>query len=182
MKNLTLRIAFGGLLTLGLILPLAAATALAGPPEQGEIAPDFTLTTLDGAKTLTLSDFRGEVVYIDFWASWCGPCRRAFPEVKELYKEYSKAGLEVLAVSLDKTTKPAIKFFDKQEALFPGLHDLGGKVATKYGVKSIPTAIIVGPDGKIAMRMTGFDPKKLPQIKSTIEGLLESTEKHGDKS
>ena len=155
MKIRPIRIATRALLALGLILTIAAPS-LADPAEQGAVAPDFTLKTLDGEREMTLSDLRGGVVYIDFWASWCGPCRRAFPEVKSLYSEYGGDDFEVLAVSLDRTTPPAIKFFDKQEAAFPGLHDAGGLVARQYGVQSIPTAIIVGPDGKIAKRMTGY--------------------------
>ena len=170
MKNTALRPALHGLIALSLLLPLAA---FAAPPAEGELAPDFTLKTLDGESTLSLSDYSGKVVYIDFWASWCGPCRRAFPEVKALYSEYGPEGLEVLAVSLDRKTPPAIKFFDEQKVTFPGLHDDQGKVAAVYGVQSIPMAVIIGPDGKIAMKMIGFDPRKLPEIKETIEGLLQ---------
>jgi thiol-disulfide isomerase/thioredoxin len=174
MKITAIRIATRALLVFGLVLTIAAP-GLAGPAEQGALAPDFTLKTLDGEQELTLSDLRGGVVYIDFWASWCGPCRRAFPEVKSLYSDYGGNGFKVLAVSLDRTTPPAIKFFDKQEVNFPGLHDAGGLIARKYGVQSIPTAIIVGPDGKIAKRMTGFDPRQLPAIRAAIEELIEST-------
>ncbi len=157
-----------GLLLLGLALPAAA-----GLPDLGQAAPDFTLKTLDGEQEYTLSELDGKVVYIDFWASWCGPCRRSFPEVEKLYGEFKDQGFLVLAVSIDQKHAAAVKFFDKQGSEFPGLYDEGGKVAMRYGVRNIPTAILVASDGKVAHSAIGFDPRKLPELRSKIEGLLE---------
>jgi cytochrome c biogenesis protein CcmG, thiol:disulfide interchange protein DsbE len=164
------------------ILSLAALAALlmAFPVQAmtnvGDVAPEFSLKTLDGETEINLSDYAGKVVYLDFWASWCGPCRRAFPEVKKLHAEYAEQGMEVLAISLDKSPSPAIKFMAQQDASFLALFDAGSRTAQAYGVRSIPTTIIVGPDGKVAYNMVGFNPNKVPEIQKTIDELLTQVE------
>jgi len=162
-------------------LAAAAALLLALPalaaPGIGDKAPDFKLKTLNGDKEISLADLRGKVVYLDFWASWCGPCRRSFPEVKKLHQEYKDKGMEVLAISLDRSPEPAIKFMAEQMAGFESLFDMNGGVANGlFGVRSIPTTVIIGPDGTIAYSMIGFNPAKVGEIKSTIEGLLAKVE------
>jgi len=171
MKKALLTLAAAALLALGSILPAGAI------PPVGSEAPDFTLKSLDGKTTYTLSELRGQVVYLDFWASWCGPCRRSFPEVMSLYEEYKEKGFVVLAVSIDRTVEAAAGFMAKQKAPFPAVFDTKGAVATRYGVSSIPSAILVGPDGKIAHSAIGFDPRRVPELKKTIEGLLTDTAK-----
>ncbi|MDP6796922.1 MAG: TlpA disulfide reductase family protein [Candidatus Krumholzibacteria bacterium] len=163
-----------GVLSLTLLLgSLWFAPALAQLPEVGKPAPDFTLMDLDGELQYTLSALQdSSVVYLDFWASWCGPCRRAFPEVMKLYEEYSEQGLEVLAISLDRSEGPAKQFIKKQGSEFPALIDVGAKVARIYGASSIPTTVIVAPDGTVAYAAVGFDPRKMTEIRNVIEGLL----------
>jgi peroxiredoxin len=156
--------------TFGLAQPAAALTAV------GETAPDFTLSSLDGKASYTLSELRGQVVYLDFWASWCGPCRRSFPEVQALHAEYKDRPFRVLAVSIDRKAADGIKFLEAQQVGFPSVFDEGGKVATRFGVQSIPSAFVIGPDGKIAHSAVGFDPRGLPQLKAKIEGLLSAAE------
>jgi len=167
------RISALSLMALTLVLLALPALAL---PKIGEKAPDFTLKTLSGDSEVKLSDLQGKVVYIDFWASWCGPCRRSFPEVKKLQEAYADQGMEVLAISLDKSPSPAIRFMAQQDTGFLGLFDEGSSTALTYGVKSIPTTIILGPDGKVAFSMVGFNPNKVGDIKKTIEGLLPQVE------
>ncbi len=157
-------------MTLGLAQPALALTPV------GEQAPDFTLSSLDGKETYTLSELRGQVVYLDFWASWCGPCRRSFPEVQALHKEYKGRPFRVLAVSLDRKAADGLKFLEAQQAGFPSVFDEGGKVATRFGVQSIPSAFVIGPDGKVAHSAVGFDPRGVPQLKAKIEGLIAAAE------
>jgi len=157
-------------LTLGLAVPAVALTPV------GETAPDFTLSSLDGKESYTLSELRGQVVYLDFWASWCGPCRRSFPEVQALHAQYKDRPFRVLAVSLDRNAADGIKFLQAQKVGFPSVFDEGGKVATRFGVQSIPSAFVIGPDGKVAHSAVGFDPRGLPQLKTKIEGLLATAE------
>jgi peroxiredoxin len=170
MKN---RISILSLTALAALLLAIPALAL---PKVGDEAPDFTLKSLDGSTEITLSELEGKVVYLDFWASWCAPCRRAFPEVKKLHEEYADKGMEVLAISLDRSPAPAIKFMAEQGVGFESLFDAGGGAASRYGVRSIPTTVIVGPDGKVAYSMKGFNPMKVGELKETIEGLLAQVE------
>ncbi len=164
------------ILSLAALAALLLAFPVQAMPNVGDVAPEFSLKTLNGETEINLSDYAGKIVYLDFWASWCGPCRRAFPEVKKLHAEYLDQGMEVLAISLDKSPSPAIKFMAQQEAAFTSLFDAGSATALAYGVRSIPTTIIVGPDGKVAFSMIGFNPNKVPEIKETIEKLLTQVE------
>lgn len=127
----------------------------------GDIAPEIEMQSPDG-KTLKLSDLRGKIVLIDFWASWCGPCRRENPNVVAAYKKYEKAkfknakGFEIFNVSLDKNAT-AWKRAIEQDQLTWKYHvsDLKGwnnEAAKKYGVRSIPTNFLIDAEGKIISR------------------------------
>jgi thiol-disulfide isomerase/thioredoxin len=163
-------------LILAALLALFGALPLMALPQVGESAPDFTLKTLDGEHEYTLSALKGKVVYLDFWASWCSPCRKAFPEVMELHEQYKEQGLEVLAISLDQAPGPAKKFIAQQKSLFPALFDAQKTAAVKYGIRSIPSTVIVDAEGKVAFTMIGFDPRKVGQIHELLDGLLEHAE------
>lgn len=170
MKNPMNRLILAALLALFGTMPLMAL------PQVGEVAPDFTLRTLDGEMQYQLSELKGQVVYLDFWASWCGPCRRAFPEVMKLHDEFAEKGLEVLAISLDKAPGPAKQFIAKQGSTFPALFDASQKAAVGYGVRSIPSTVIVDAEGKVAFSMVGFDPRRVAEITEIIETLLADVE------
>ncbi len=113
---------------------------------------EITGLTLDGRK-ISLSDYKGKVVLIDFWATWCGPCLKEIPNVYQNYAMYHKRGFEVLAVSLDKNMDDIQEFIAKNNPPWPILADMHPnnpvKMAAKYNVRAIPTMILVGPDGKI---------------------------------
>jgi len=170
------------ILSLAVLAALLLALPASALPGAGDVAPEFSLKTLNGESEITLSDLKGKVVYLDFWASWCGPCRKAFPEVKSLHAEYADQGMEVLAISLDRSPSPAIRFMAQQKAGFPALFDAGSKTAGAYGVRSIPSTVIVGPDGRVAYSMIGFNPGKVGEIKKTIEELLTQVEIPEEKS
>ena len=137
-----------------LIAPLKKRINTATGFGRGEIAPDFVQKTPAG-EDLKLSDLRGKIVLVDFWASWCGPCRRENPHVKKLYEKYSHRGFEVLGVSLDRT-ESAWKRAIKQDGLeWEHVSDLKGwknEVAKMYSVSSIPHTILLDQDGRIIAR------------------------------
>jgi thiol-disulfide isomerase/thioredoxin len=121
----------------------------------GEEAADIILTSPDG-KTVQLSKLKGKMVLIDFWASWCGPCRRENPNVVEAYEKYNKVkfknakGFEVFSVSLDKSEEPWKKAIKKDKLTWPNHGwDKAGKARTAYNVRYIPTAFLVDGDGVI---------------------------------
>jgi len=155
-----------------LLLALAAGPAAAADGDAA-LAPDFTLSTLDGEEEITLSELRGKVVYLDFWASWCGPCRQSFPEIKKLHADYGESDFVVLAVNLDRQASAGLNFMARQKADFLAVHDKGGKVAGRYGVRGIPTTVLIGADGRIAHQVSGFHPRMMPDLKARIESLLE---------
>lgn len=124
-------------------------------PKDGMRAMDFTLINNKG-KEVSLSDYKGKVVLIDFWASWCGPCRKENPNVVEAYKKYKdKAfktgkGFEVLSVSLDRGEAPWLKAIKDDRLVWKGhVWDKDGAVSTKYGVRSIPYGFLIDGEGKI---------------------------------
>lgn len=120
----------------------------------GGIAPDFEQNTLDG-QPMKLSSLRGKVVLVDFWASWCGPCRRENPHVVKLYDKYKSKGFEVLGVSLDRTKGAWEKAIAKDKLTWSHVSDLKGwknVVAKQYSVTSIPHTILLDQEGKILAR------------------------------
>lgn len=134
---------------------LAAAARAAGPVQVGKAAPDISLPSPDG-KTYTLSDLKGKVVLIDFWASWCGPCRRENPSVVKVYDKYNKDGFEVFSVSLDRANQKQrwVDAIAKDNLKWPyHVSDLKfwqSAPARMYGVSSIPRTFLVDREGNIA--------------------------------
>src|SRR3989337_1339414 len=116
---------------------------------EGEIAPDFTLKDLDGVEK-SLKEFRGKVVLLNFWATWCSPCRIEIPSMVELYKKYKDRGLEIIGVNLDKLGRSGVEQFSKEYNIsFPVLLDPAGEVGTNYGIVALPTTFILDRKGKI---------------------------------
>lgn len=129
------------------------------PALVGQLAPDFSATTVDG-RSVSLADFRGQKnVVVSFWASWCGPCRLEMPTLTKFYQTNHDASsdFEILAVSIDDDPQDARDFATAQKLNFPVLLDSKKKVADAYGVEGIPTMFIVGKDGKITYGHVGFD-------------------------
>ncbi len=161
------------ILTLVLLFCLATAAhagkfaAGAGSPVP---APAFNLPTLAG--TVSLDSLRGKVVYVDFWASWCGPCRQSFPWMKSLSDRYAGKGLVIVAINLDKDRKAAEEFLARYPAPFVVAFDPSGKTAKAFKVWGMPTSYIVGPTGAILSAHSGFDPKHTVMIESQIQQAL----------
>ncbi len=123
--------------------------------EAGAVAPDFTLPTDKGGKQ-SLSSYKGKYVMIDFWASWCGPCRASFPAIVKLNDEYDKR-LIILGVSLDRSEAAWRKALAEEKCTWTQVWDGKGEVAKTYAVSAIPLLVLVGPDGKIIGRYSKAD-------------------------
>ena len=114
-------------------------------------APDFTVYDIDG-NSHRLSDFQGKPVILNFWASWCGPCRQEMPEVKKIYEQYKDKGFDIVGVSLDNNKKAWVGAINKMELPWHHISDLKGwqcEGAAVYGINAIPATILYGPDGKV---------------------------------
>ena len=127
--------------------------ALSNPLAVGKLAPDFEEVCRDGSSKLKLSSLRGKIILLDFWASWCAPCRRENPNVVKLYNKYKNDGFTVLSVSLDSNKDKWIEAIAKDSLIWPNhVSDLGGwrsKVSKLYGVSSIPFTVLIDSEGKI---------------------------------
>ncbi|MES2720815.1 MAG: TlpA disulfide reductase family protein [Pseudomonadota bacterium] len=134
-------------------LALLPGSALALP--AGEPAPDFTLPDSDG-KSVSLASLRGQFVYVDFWASWCGPCRQSFPWMNQLSLRARKAALKVVAVNVDENRGDAAAFLRQLPASFTVLYDPAGRVAASYLLPGMPTSFLIGPDGRVRWTHIGF--------------------------
>lgn len=140
---------------------------------KGDEAPDFTLSDLNGSD-VRLSDLRGKVVLIEFWATWCPPCRESIPAMNEIYKRYNEKGLVILGISVDKGQNVAedLRAFVKEYSiLYPVLID-SKNINNLYGVYSIPTTFLIDKDGKVILKNIGFSPELEDKLSKEIERLL----------
>lgn len=134
-------------------------------------APDFTLKNLEGTN-LRLEEYRGQVVLINFWASWCGPCRQEMPLLERIHQRYQDAGFAVLGVNVEGEAAAARKITDKTKVTFPVLIDAGQKVSEEYNVEAMPSTVLVDRDGVVRYIHRGYKPgdevKYLEVVKSLI--------------
>lgn len=155
-------------LVITVIALMLGACAKSSAIEIGETAPDFTLTDLNGNK-VSLSQFSGKVIILDFFASWCPPCRQEIPDFIELQKSYEDKGFTMVGVALE-NVKEAKEFAAKTGINYPVLID-DGKVSAQYGpVRSIPTTFVIGKDSKITKLYIGYRAKDI--FENDIKELL----------
>lgn len=148
-------------------------SSLTEAPRVGHLAPDFVLQTLDG-REVRLSDYRGHVVFLNFWATWCGPCKIEMPAMEHLYREFRPKGFAVLAVSSDadgaSVTKP---YRDALGLTFTIAHDPELVVAHLYGVRSLPLTFLVDREGVITHQIFGARNWEDAEARTGIRQLLQ---------
>ena len=142
----------------GLVAAGCSSTSSPGT-RVGDQAPDFSLSALDGTD-VSLSELRGNGVLLNFWASWCGPCRAEMPYLQQIHDEWSYLGVVVLTVNLEESPTTVKKFMTENHLTFPVLLDTQAEVAKAYGVSAIPTTLLIDKDGIIKERKVGSFPNK----------------------
>ena len=118
-------------------------------------APDFTLKSNQG-KNIRLQDLRGEVILLNFWASWCGPCRQEMPLMNDIYEEYKDLGFTILAVNVDEDSADADRFLKAVPVDFPVLYDSDSKISEMYQVDAMPTTVLIDRDGNKRFHHRGY--------------------------
>jgi len=149
------------------------ATETMHPASRTLVAPDFALPDLEG-NARRPSDFRGKVVLLNFWATWCPPCRAEMPSMETLYQAYKDQGFEILAVSSDVQGAAIVQpFMEKYRLSFPALLDTTGRVNGMYGVRSIPTSYLLDRQGQVVSRELGARNWANAEARALIASLLE---------
>jgi peroxiredoxin len=152
------------------ILPVAGRSAV----KLGEPAPNFQLRDLDG-HLVTLSDLRGKVVLLNFWATWCGPCRVEMPAMEQLYRTFLRKDFEILAVSTDAQGEAVTRPFQQENRLtFPILHDDDYRVGLTYGARSLPMTFMVDREGVIRHQIFGARDWGAPEARQLVQMLMKS--------
>ena len=137
-------------------------------------APDFTLPDL-AAKKVKLSDFHGKVVLLDFWATWCGPCRAALPHIQALHNELAEKGLQILAIAIGEDAETVLEFVERNKMSLKVLLDTQDISSTLYKVSAIPKTFLIDRQGKVVQIYTGFGPGREAELREQIESLLAAT-------
>jgi peroxiredoxin len=156
---------------IGVLFGVFAATSIASSGLEGQAAPDFALKSASG-ENLRLSEYRGDVVMINFWATWCGPCRQEMPLLDELYARYQRVGFNLLGVNIDDDSRRAMQMVEELGVNFPVLFDARKEVSKLYEVEAMPVTVLVDREGTVRYIHHGYKPgyedKYLDQIRSLL--------------
>ncbi len=148
---------------------LAAQTCAA--VEIGSPSPDFHLPRLGADTLLRLTELRGKIVLVDFWASWCGPCRESLPQYEKLYTEYPRSDFEIVAINLDEDLADAKKFLAAHPVSYPIALDPAGNVPKAFGLVGMPTSYLLDRNGVVRMSYQGFKTEDLDRLRQEIHRL-----------
>ncbi len=148
------------------------AAAAAWPLATGDRAPECAARFLDSGAGVKLADYRGRVVYLDFWASWCTPCRESFPFMNELDRDFRDQGLSIVAVSVDKTVDEARGFLVRYPAQFALALDSTGACPSAYALAGMPSSYVIDRSGSIRAAHAGFRSSDKAEIRRQIGDAL----------
>jgi len=166
-------LALCAVLALCLLMLAILSCSGGGKMKEGNLAPDFELTSLDGT-SVTLSQFRGKVVILDFWATWCQPCKLELPHFSELQRELGAQGLQIIGISLDQGGRSEVASFVR-ESKIPYIIVMGnGKVMRDFGgIRGIPTTFVIDKQGSIYRKYVGYREKEV--FENDVRALLQRT-------
>ena len=159
------------------LIPWALIPWALAPPAQaveaGEPAPGFALPSIDAeAGPIALADYRGKVLYLEFWSSWCAPCRRSMPRLDALRARWPQEKFEVVGLNLDTRRPDAVRFLERVAIGYPNALDLGGGTARRYGVSALPAAFVINADGVVERVFKGAQTEDFRLISGVVESLV----------
>ena len=158
-------------IVLGALITAFAATSIASSGLAGQAAPDFVLKSSTG-ENLRLSEHRGDVVMINFWATWCGPCRQEMPLLDDLYSRYERVGFSLLGVNIDDDSRRAMQMIEDLGVNFPVLFDEAKEVSKLYEVEAMPVTVLVDREGVVRHVHHGYKPGYEDKYLTEIRALL----------
>lgn len=157
------------------LLALTAVILTAQPANSAakdNAMPNCALTSLEGKQTEDLHQHHGKVLYVDFWASWCGPCAQSFPFLNDLNREFSAKGLHVIGVNVDESAEDAQSFLAKHPASFNIAADASGQCPKNFGVKAMPSTYLIDRNGVVRYTHLGFRTGETKKLREMVEKLL----------
>lgn len=170
------------LLGAGLVYAASSGAGSVEAVRVGAKAPNFQAATLDGsARTKTLADYKGEVLLVNLWATWCGPCVIEMPSIQRLYDRYRDKGLKVVAVAVDDPgyEQRVLDFVSERKLTFEILHEGTGKIEALFQTQGIPATFLIGKDGRIRKLSLGADDWDSPANRAVVAQLLGVEEASG---
>jgi cytochrome c biogenesis protein CcmG, thiol:disulfide interchange protein DsbE len=150
---------------------LGLSASIAAAVEPGSPAPGFDAPTFDN-KPIRLADYRGKVVFVDFWASWCSPCREALPMYEKLSGEFPTSDFAVVAINVDENAADAKKFLAEHPVKYTIVQNPKGDIPKAFGIDGMPSSYLIDRDGTIRDRHVGFDPKDINALRGEIAKLI----------
>jgi len=158
------------------IYALLAALVLAGKmayaAEPGTAIPDCVLSAINKKETASLKQFKGKVLYVDFWASWCGPCAKSFPFLNEMHQQLKDKGLQIVGVNLDENPDDAKAFLAKYPSDFTVFADVSKQCAKDFDVKAMPSSYVIDRNGVVHHIQLGFKPGEAEGLRRVVDTLL----------
>ena len=160
------------------IISMLLATALAvgaplgaGGADAGGLAPAFTLSEL-GGQSASLSQYKGQVVMLNFWATWCGPCQQEMPLLDQMYRKYKPAGFTLIGVNVDKEAPPVKQLLERKPVSFPVLLDPASQVSKAYHVDEMPSTVLIDRKGNVRFLHRGYKPGDENEYQDRIRQLI----------
>jgi thiol-disulfide isomerase/thioredoxin len=155
---------------------LALAIFCINPPvfaaEAGSTMPACKVSPIGSTQTEDLQRYKGQVLYVDFWASWCGPCAQSFPFLNEMHQQLKDRGLQIVGVNMDENPEDAKAFLAKIPASFTVVADVSNQCATDFDVKAMPSSYLIDRKGIVHHVHLGFRPGDAKDLRALVEGLL----------
>ncbi len=138
-----------------------------------ESAPFFSGAAINTGQQISLADYKGKVVFLDFWASWCPPCLASLPAYDRMRREIGTEGFEIIAINVDEHTEDGLAFLEKHPVAYPVLADREGGIGILYGIRTLPHSFLLDRDGRIVASYRSFKAGDEISLKQAIEKLLE---------